>query len=67
MRRIVIPYWKNGYVCYYISRRTDLKYLKAKLDEYNENAPWGMQTLKAGEPLYIAEGAFDALSYYQRG
>lgn len=65
--RIVIPYWKNGYVCYYISRGTDPKYLKAKLDEYNENAPWGMQTLKAGEPLYIAEGAFDALSYYQEG
>ena len=71
--RIVIPYWKNGYVCYYISRKDPFdtsdspKYIKAKLDGVNENIPWGLPTLRAGEPLYIAEGAFDALSIYQEG
>lgn len=71
--RIVIPYWKNGYICYYISRKDpndasdSPKYVKAKLDGSNENIPWGLPTLKAGQPLYIAEGAFDALSIYQEG
>lgn len=71
--RIVIPYWKNGYICYYISRKDPSdksdspKYVKAKLDGSNENIPWGLPTLKAGQPLYIAEGAFDALSIYQEG
>lgn len=71
--RIVIPYWKNGYICYYISRKDpddksdSPKYIKAKLDGSNENIPWGLPTLKAGQPLYIAEGAFDALSIYQEG
>lgn len=71
--RIVIPYWKNGYICYYISRKDpddksdSPKYIKAKLDGSNENIPWGLPTLRAGQPLYIAEGAFDALSIYQEG
>ncbi len=115
--RLVIPYYKNGYVAYYITRQRDdegPKYKKAKLDEYIENIPWGMDTLGArrggliientelsrprdnsgiamiagtgtcdipcntNDPqdrpacnifdgLVIAEGAFDALSFYQEG
>lgn len=65
--RIVIPYWKNGYICYWISRGEDPKYLKAKSDDLNENIPWGVHTLDRDTPLIIAEGAFDALSFYQEG
>lgn len=47
--RLVIPYWKNGYVAYYVSRERDgtgPKYKKAKLDGINENIPWGLHTLE---------------------
>ena len=48
--RLTIPYYKNGYVAYYISRDRSgeagvSKYKKAKLDGYNENIPWGLHTL----------------------
>lgn len=71
-QRIVIPYWKNGYVCYYISRAylpdAEPKYKKQTKDGLNENIPWGMHTLNnTPEILIIAEGAFDALSFEQEG
>lgn len=71
-QRIIIPYWKNGYVCYYISRAylpdAEPKYKKSRLDGLNENIPWGMHTLNnTPDILIIAEGAFDALSFEQEG
>lgn len=69
--RLVIPYYKNGYVAYYITReRGDggSKYKKAFLDGYNENVPWGLHTLnREGDTLVITEGAFDAMSFEQCG
>ncbi len=71
-KRIVIPYWKNGYICYTISRATELnqkiKYKKAPLDGNNENVPWGLHTLdRNSDLLVICEGAFDAISFEQEG
>lgn len=71
-KRIVIPYWKNGYICYTISRATELnqqtKYKKAALDGNNENVPWGLHTLdRSSDMLVICEGAFDAISFEQEG
>lgn len=72
-RRISIPYWKNGYVYSYVARasRPDQqpKYLKRRNDDLSDRAaPWGLNTLsRADKPLIIAEGAFDALSFYQEG
>lgn len=48
--RLTIPYWKNGRICYYVSRdRTGKKdankYEKARKDEYNDHVPWGLHTL----------------------
>ena len=72
-RRISIPYWKNGYVYSYVARATqpaqEPKYLKRRNDDLSDRAaPWGLQTLSLSDkPLIIAEGAFDALSFYQEG
>ena len=70
--RLSIPYMKNGYVAYYCTRYLpggsypDSKYRKQKRDDYNENIPWGLETLsRDGDTLIIAEGAFDAISFYQ--
>lgn len=72
-KRISIPYWKNGYIYSYVARASqiaqDPKYLKRRNDELSDRAaPWGMHTLdRTDRPLVIAEGAFDALSFYQEG
>ncbi|MBQ3759178.1 MAG: toprim domain-containing protein [Synergistaceae bacterium] len=47
--RLIIPYYKNGYVAYYIGRdRSEnpeaSKYKKARLDGLNENIAWGLHT-----------------------
>ena len=72
--RLIIPYWKNGYVCYYATRYLpggkypEQKYKKMPIDDYNEHTVWGLHTLdrdKNRELLVIAEGAFDALSFEQ--
>ena len=47
--RLIIPYFKNGYVAYCIGRdRSGLnkqdKYKKDYLDGMNENIPWGLHT-----------------------
>lgn len=72
--RLSIPYMKNGYVAYYCTRHLpggaypESKYRKQKRDDYNEHIPWGLQTInRSDETLVIAEGAFDAISFYQDG
>ena len=66
--RLTIPYFKNGYVAYYISRGNNPKYKKAKIDGCNENVPWGLHSIKEdNNTLVISEGAFDAISFEQEG
>ena len=74
--RLMIPYWKNGYVCYYATRYLpggkypEQKYKKMPIDDHNEHTIWGLHTLdrdKDRKLLVIAEGAFDALSFEQEG
>ena len=68
--RLTIPYYKNGYVAYVITRERGAggaKYKKAPLDGMMENIPWGLHTLDREAPLVIAEGAFDAMSFDQEG
>lgn len=72
--RIILPMWKNGYVCYYCGRtlgevtKTNPKYKKPYLDEYNDNSLFGLDTLNRDKSLLVvAEGAFDYLSFYQEG
>ncbi|MBR1604350.1 MAG: toprim domain-containing protein [Synergistaceae bacterium] len=47
--RLIIPYFKNGYVAYYVARDRSgkedaAKYKKAALDGFNENIPWGLHS-----------------------
>ena len=72
--RLVIPYWKNGYVAYFATRsrpgckHENSKYRKMKIDEYNDHCVWGLNTLtRESDCLIIAEGAFDALAAYEQG
>ena len=69
--RITIPYWKNGNVVYFVARALDddpRKYMKMKLDEYNQHVIWGLNSLvHDSSELIIAEGAFDAISAFQDG
>ena len=70
--RLSIPYMKNGYVAYYCTRYLpggsypDSKYRKQRKDDYCEHIVWGLDTLsRNSDTLVIAEGAFDAISFYQ--
>ena len=69
--RIIVPYYKNNYVSYWIGRSVNgkqPKYLKPKLDGLNENTVWGLHTLQnKDKPLIITEGVFDAVSFQQEG
>ena len=81
--RLIIPYFKNGYVAYCIGRDRSgkegvSKYKKDYLDGMNENIAWGLHTFseesrkRVRNPLIdkyivIAEGAFDAMSFEQEG
>ena len=72
--RLVIPYWKNGYVAYFATRsrpgckHENSKYRKMKIDDYNDHCVWGLNTLtRESDCLIIAEGAFDALAAYEQG
>lgn len=72
--RLCIPYLKNGYVAYYITRHLpggaypESKYRKMKRDDYCEHIVWGLDSLsRGGDTLVIAEGAFDVMSFYQAG
>ena len=56
--RLVIPYYKNGYVAYYVTRERDgtgPKYKKAALDGMNENIPWGLHTLNPDHQRIVTE------------
>ncbi len=70
--RLSIPYTKNGYVAYYCTRHLpggaypNSKYRKQRKDGFCEHIVWGLDTLsRDGDTLVIAEGAFDAISFYQ--
>jgi putative DNA primase/helicase len=70
--RLSIPYMKNGYVAYYCTRHLpggaypDSKYRKQKRDDYCEHIIWGLDSLtRDSDTLVIAEGAFDAISFWQ--
>lgn len=72
--RLVIPYIKNGYVAYYCTRALpgckfpDSKYRKMPIDTHNANIVWGWDSImRGGDTLVIAEGAFDAISFWQEG
>ena len=72
--RLSIPYLKNGYVAYYCTRHLpggaypESKYRKQRKDDYCEHVVWGLDSLsRPGDTLVIAEGAFDAISFYQEG
>lgn len=72
--RLSIPYMKNGYVAYYCTRHLpggaypESKYRKQKRDDYCEHIVWGLDTInRHTDTLVIAEGAFDAISFYQEG
>lgn len=72
--RLSIPYMKNGYVAYYCTRHLpggsypEAKYRKQRRDDYCEHIVWGLDTLsRSGDTLVIAEGAFDAISFWQDG
>lgn len=72
--RLSIPYMKNGYVAYYCTRHLpggsypESKYRKQRRDDYCEHVVWGLDSLsRSGDTLIIAEGAFDAISFWQDG
>lgn len=75
--RLVIPYYREagGPVVYYATRALpgcrfpDSKYRKMPIDNYNNHCIFGLDTLKTDrrDVLFIAEGAFDALSTIQSG
>lgn len=76
--RLFLPYFKNGYVCYYATRAmpgssfAENKYMKASRDECAsyQHIPWGLQTLNratAHDTLIISEGYFDAVSWEREG
>ena len=68
-QRLIIPYIECGQVVYYIGRDRSgkegtAKYKKTFLDGFNKNVIWGLHTLdRTDQPLVIAEGAFDAISF----
>lgn len=75
--RLICPYWRHGQIVYFISREmagctdADKKYKKAILKEHAEldHCVWGLDTIPRNNttPLIIAEGMFDALSFWQEG
>lgn len=74
--RLFLPYFKNGYVCYYATRALpggsfqENKYMKASLSECDsyEHVPWGLHTLpNRSDVLVIAEGYFDAAAFEREG
>lgn len=80
--RIVFPFWDQfNSISYFVSRKFDHsgkgenekspKYKNASLDSYPflRNSPLGLNSLKRkkDETLYITEGIFDWLAFYQEG
>ena len=72
--RLMLPYHKNGYFCYYATRVMpgssfpDSKYMKQKRDDFCQHVPWGLQTLdRRSDTLIISEGYFDAAVWEKEG
>lgn len=72
--RLSLPYYKNGYCCYYATRamphckNADKKYMKMPIDDYNEHIVFGLDTITDDRSLIvIAEGMFDCLSFIDSG
>ena len=73
--RLSLPYFKNGYCCYYATRHMpggdfpDSKYMKMKIDEYNQHIVFGLDTVKSDDRtlLVVAEGMFDCLAFIDSG
>lgn len=72
--RLSLPYYKNGYCCYYATRalpnckNADKKYMKMPIDDYNEHIVFGLDTVTDNRSLIvIAEGMFDCLSFIDSG
>ena len=72
--RLFLPYFKNGYCCYYATRAMpgssfqDNKYMKQKKDEFCQHVPWGLQTLdRQSDTLIISEGYFDCCCWEREG
>lgn len=76
--RLFLPYFKNGYTCYYATRAmpggsfSENKYMKASRDESPsyQHIPWGLQTLTRRanrDTLIISEGYFDAAVWEANG
>ena len=74
--RLVIPYYREpgGAVVYYATRALpgcrypEAKYRKMPIDQYNNHCVFGLDSLtERRDVLFIAEGAFDALSVIQSG
>lgn len=72
--RLSLPYYKNGYCCYYATRampnckNADKKYMKMPIDEFNEHCVFGLDTITDNRDLMcIAEGMFDCLSFIDSG
>ena len=68
--RLIIPYFEGGQVVYYCGRtngevtKDNPKYKKALINGLNSHVIWGLHTLdRIDQPLIIAEGAFDAISF----
>ena len=74
--RLVIPYYRepDGPVVYFATRALpgcmypESKYRKMPIDQYNNHCVFGLDSLtERRDVLFIAEGAFDALSVIQAG
>jgi putative DNA primase/helicase len=74
--RLCFPYWKNGYICYYVTRsmpggafpKTKYKKMEIAKNPMCEHTVWGLHSIENNperDLLVIAEGAFDALSFEQ--
>ena len=59
--RLIIPYYKNGYIAYYVGRDRSgdpkaSKYKKAHLDGLNENIAWGLHSFEPKRRTEILAG-----------
>ena len=67
--RLIIPYFKNGYVAYYVGRDMSKikgvsKYKKAYLDGLNENIAWGLHTFEPKHrKIFESESAEDEMPF----
>ncbi len=65
--RIIIPYWKNGYVYDYTARKYEGEPRYKRSGMGLDKAPWGQHTLNREGPVWLVEGTFDAIALDQEG